>query len=430
MLYLLVACSEYDVVNDPKDPPAAEDSEVQLLPAARVSPEAVDLGVTCEESAATLEVQSIGDGPLTVESLRMEGGWIAGAYSLPTVLAPGESWAVAVSGSGEGTAHIKTDDPANPVFHIPLSGTLNTPPVVTVLTPASGEVLSSSPMDFTASVSDDKDPPETILLRWESDVDGLLGADPAGTDGVAHYLWDPAVRSPGNHTVTLSASDSCGAQSPTQVVFCQDQGYEAENLDLATWHFEGSARWDSANTWVELTAPFNDQSGTAFQTASTVPADNVVISFLFFVSGGSGADGISLTALDTSRMTSFVGNAGGGIGYQGLPGWSIEVDTWYNPELNDPTPDDHISIHFDGMSADVKAWAALPEMEDGQWHEMVVEVVAPNVKVSIDGTTYLDQAVPGNYNFPAYVGFTAATGGSTNYHLIDALTVTEYVCGG
>jgi hypothetical protein len=56
--------------------------------------------------------------------------------------------------------------------------------------------------------------------------------------------------------------------------------------------------------------------------------------------------------------------------------------------------------------------------------------VAPNVKVSIDGVTYLDQAVPGNYNFPAYVGFTAATGGSTNYHLIDALTVTEYVCGG
>jgi hypothetical protein len=36
--------------------------------------------------------------------------------------------------------------------------------------------------------------------------------------------------------------------------------------------------------------------------------------------------------------------------------------------------------------------------------------------------------VTGNLNFPAYVGFTAATGSLTNYHLIDSLTVTEEVC--
>jgi hypothetical protein len=46
----------------------------------------------------------------------------------------------------------------------------------------------------------------------------------------------------------------------------------------------------------------------------------------------------------------------------------------------------------------------------------------------IDGVTYIDQDVPGLGTFPAYVGFTAATGSVTNYHLIDALLVEEFVC--
>jgi hypothetical protein len=179
---------------------------------------------------------------------------------------------------------------------------------------------------------------------------------------------------------------------------------------------------------VELTEPVVNESGTAFQTAASVSADSVEIDFAFYVSGGTGADGMSVTALDVDRMTRFVGGTGGGIGYLGLPGWSIEVDTWYNREHNDPTTEDHISLHFDGDVGAPAAWAALPDMEDGNWHVMTVSVVAPHVTVSIDGVTYLDEDVSGYYSFPAYVGFTAATGAVTNYHLIDALVVTEYIC--
>ena len=85
------------------------------------------------------------------------------------------------------------------------------------------------------------------------------------------------------------------------------------------WHFEGTALWDTTNEWVELTGPFTAQAGTAFQTSAAVTSDNVVIEFEFYASGGSGADGISLTALDVDRMTSFVGGSGGGLGYLGLP---------------------------------------------------------------------------------------------------------------
>jgi hypothetical protein len=106
----------------------------------------------------------------------------------------------------------------------------------------------------------------------------------------------------------------------------------------------------------------------------------------------------------------------------------MEVDTWYNPELADPTAEDHVSLHLDGAASDVRAWAALPDVEDGQWHTLEVSVVAPRVQVSLDGVLYLDQDVPGNYAFPAYVGFSAATGQATNAHWVDALTVSRLVC--
>ena len=48
--------------------------------------------------------------------------------------------------------------------------------------------------------------------------------------------------------------------------------------------------------------------------------------------------------------------------------------------------------------------------------------------VTIDGTVYINQLVPELSAFPAYVGFTAATGGATQNHLIDSLEVRGTAC--
>jgi hypothetical protein len=103
------------------------------------------------------------------------------------------------------------------------------------------------------------------------------------------------------------------------------------------------------------------------------------------------------------------------------------VDTFENVG-QDPTGEDHVMFTFDGDVDAPAAWAALPEMEDTGWHTMSVVVAAPRVTVSIDEIVYIDQELSGHFDFLAYVGFTAGTGGLTNYHRIDALTVTEYVC--
>lgn len=439
-LSLLVACSDYNFKDhgeltdgvEAVDSGAPEIVDVpETAPLAVVNPASVDLGIICGTGTSEVIVENQGDASLSVTSIDTNSpSWTASHASLPATLAPGEQLAVSLSGGAvDSTMVIETTDPAHQRFEIPLTGTADQPPSLSIVSPATGSTLDvGATTTFEASIIDDAGPADSVSVRWESDVDGVLDTASADGSGVASFVWDGSVRSSGTHVVTLTATDTCGNAVTADVVVCQNEGYLAENLDLSTWNFEGSAQWDGTNGWVELTGPTRGQSGTAFQTSTTVDSSNVQIEFDFFVSGGDGADGISITAIDSDRMTSFVGSSGGGIGYGGLPGWSIEVDTWHNAEHNDPTTADHLSLHLDGVVTAPLVWSDLPEMEDGNWHRMAVNVTGTRVTVDIDGSSYIDQAVPELTSFPAYVGFTGATGYYTNYHLIDALEVEEFVC--
>lgn len=432
---VLLACSDYELQDKNPDLAPFDTGEPPPdlgEPDLAADPGLVDLGVVCAPGGATVRLLNRGAADLTITELTTSGGWTASPPAFPAVVPPGTGIDVpVVGGPGDGAMTVISDDPDTPTFTVTLQADANTAPLLTWITPGDGSILDvGTPTAFQVAVTDDDTPAEALGITWASDVDGLLSNNPAGTDGLAVLDWDPNAHSSGPHVVTLTAVDACGATSSVDVAICQDEGYLADSLDLSTWHFEGSARWDGTGEWVELTGPTTNQSGTAFQTSDSVTSDSVVIEFGFFVSGGSGADGISLTALDTTRMTGFVGASGGGIGYQGLPGWSVEVDTWYNSELNDPTGSDHVSFHLDGDTANPVAWAVLPEMEDGLWHTMTVSVAGSHATVDVDGITYVDEELSGLSAFPAYVGFTAGTGSATNFHLIDALQVTRSVCEG
>lgn len=422
-LWSVAACSETGV----------KEIETGTL---EVDPAQVVLSGSCSYEERVVTLSSVGEHAVTVNALTLQGeGWaLLSAPPLPLSLPPGDQAEVVLLGQqGEARLQVGSDDPEAPTQTVSLEGLANVPPVLAWVSPEEGAVVE--PGDpLVVDVSDAQDDPTDLVVSWNSDVDGVVGAGIPDALGQAEVAWVDATG--GNHRLSATVTDACGASTTVERSVCRQAGYASESLDLSTWTFEGSASYDTDAGWVELTSLTPTfQLGSAFQTIET-RGDNVRLAFSFYVSGGTGADGFAVTALDTTRATTTLAHPGGCLGYGGGPvcggvdplyGWSIEVDTFFSAGV-DPTPEDHISFHFDGDVVGYEAFAVLPDMEDEQWHDMVIEVVAPRVTVSIDGTVYLDEEFDGHYDFPALVGFTAATGGETNFHRIDGLTVIENLC--
>ncbi len=427
------ACSDYNLAGGKG---SNTDAEAEGVPDIAVSPLDVAVEGACPTAEQAITVTNEGDGPLSLVAVGTTGDWTVAGISLPLTLAPAESVGFSVVGSGEGSLQIESDDPDENIVEVPLFAAGDQAPSISIVAPGTGEILAPGEALLSATVADAEDAADRLLVNWDSDVDGAIAGGAAAPSGDSLLVWG-ASRSQGDHLLTATVTDSCGNETSTQVQVCQQAGYTVDQLDLSSWHFEGDAQWDASNDWLQLTRASQGLVGTAFATDSTVRADNVEISFRFYIGDGSGADGISLTALDSARMTTFLGGTGCGIGYGGdasctvgpaLPGWTLEVDTYDNGSSVEPTPNDHLAFTFDGDVDAYVAWAELPEMEDTGWHDMTVVVAAPRLTVSIDGVTYIDQDLSGSLAFDAYVGFTAGTGGETNLHLIDSLSVTEVVC--
>ena len=430
------ACSEYEINSEEKAGGGLDTAQPQ--PDILVTPQEITLTGVCGSSDSEIQISNQGDANLDVMDLSIVGtGWSVQDVGLPELLPPDAKMSLLVTG-GEGDAVLRIDsnDPDSPTVTVSLSAAADQAPEVAITSPSDASTLPVGvDVALEAVVNDPETAPEDLSLTWASDVDGTLGSANADAHGTISTTWSDG-RSDGAHTVSLSVTDSCSNTTQTEITVCQQAGYTSDALDIASWHFEGGATWDTDDDWLQLTAPTEYQTGSAFATSSTVSGDAVEIEFNFYIGGGTGADGISLTALNVDEMSSYLGGSGCGIGYGGgngctpgpaLPGWSIEVDTYYNGEV-DPTEDDHVAFSFDGQVGSYAAWAALPEMEDTGWHTMSVTVAAPHVTVVIDGVTYIDDDLSGDFSFPAYVGFTAGTGGLTNYHLIDSLVVSEYAC--
>ncbi|HCH66924.1 MAG TPA: hypothetical protein DFR83_29240 [Deltaproteobacteria bacterium] len=429
-----IACSDYNISDkdEPSEPGEAEDA----VPDVVVDPESFAITGLCGTEDTELAVINVGLADLDVFDVIVDGrGWSVDTSPLPVVLAPGLSVELPVTaGVGSATIHIDTSDPDEPRVSVPADAAADEAPLIAITSPADGAVLPVGGSSLSASVLDSEDGLDELEVTWESDPDGIFAIDFADASGAATANWSG--RTAGPHTITATVEDTCGNATSAVVEVCQDEGYTSDELDLSAWQFEGSAEWDTTNDWLQLTAVESEVVGSAFATDDVVSGDNIEIRFNFYMGDGTGADGISLTALDVDRMSGFLGGTGCGLGYGGdapctegpaLPGWSIEVDTFYNADA-DPTEEDHLMFTFDGDVDSAVIWSELPEMEDTGWHEMVVTVADPNVRVEIDGVVYLDEVASGHFGFPAYVGFTAGTGGETNRHLIDSLEVTGSIC--
>lgn len=394
----------------------------------------VDLGPICGTDSTEFTLTNDGNIDLTVSDISIDNdgdaAWSsADLTGFPWTLEPGETRALTLSATpGSAELVIESDAEDATTVTVPLSASQDQAPQLDATDLPDGEIIAvGEARTFEIGVSDPETTSTDLAVQWSSDVDGTFATGTGTIDDLASHAWDGVGTTSGTHSITATVTDTCGQTDSATFTICQDEGYSADQLDLSTWNFEGAAHWDAGNGWVELTSAARSQVGSAYQTASTVSSGEIDISTQFYVSGGNGADGMTVTALDADRMTSFLGSSGGGIGYAGLPGWTVEVDTYYN-RGTDPTSRDHVSVHIDGDVRSPETWAQLPEMEDGQWHELRVQATGTWFTVTVDGTIYIDEEIADLETFDSYVGFSAATGGKTNEHLTDSLVVTGSTC--
>jgi hypothetical protein len=102
---------------------------------------------------------------------------------------------------------LSSDDIAGVRALYPSSGS-NTPPTVTIASPANGaSFVQGAGITFTGAASDQEDGTLTSRMTWASSIDGTLGSG----SGFSRVL------SAGNHVITASVTDNRGSTSSRQV---------------------------------------------------------------------------------------------------------------------------------------------------------------------------------------------------------------------
>ena len=148
-----------------------------------------------------------------------------------------------------------------------------------------------------------------------------------------------------------------------------------------------------------------------------VDANGLSVSFTATIGGGSGADGMALALADPSNGDTALGGPGGGLGFAGIEGTAVGLDTY---------PTDFVGI-AEGTAPNgyLPGWvaqtSAVPPLREGS-HQVLVTVNDGTITVSIDGTQVLASAV----TLPpkVLVGFTAGDGALTDAHDVSNVSIT------
>ena len=232
-----------------------------------------------------------------------------------------------------------------------------------------------------------------------------------------------------------------------------DRGNGSRNV----WHPDG---------YLELTNDFSQHAALFYLGRKIDPGD---LRMTFKVSLGhcatpgycasntNGADGFAVSIFDMSDATALqnlINNhttTGGTLGFRlvndsdgnpppAVDAFHLEFDTYFNQlswghTHTDPTAQDHIQVHVDGnMIGDlddspdnvVELWAAVPELEDNEWHDVVITIAGNQLSVTWDEGVIIEGTVP-NFNFKGgYLGVTSTTGGLYSYQRIDDLNIIDH----
>ena len=150
-----------------------------------------------------------------------------------------------------------------------------------------------------------------------------------------------------------------------------------------------------------------------------------------------GADGAAIVFHNDPGGVNAIGATGGGLAVGGIQnGLAIEFDTYNSGAGNPDIASDHTGF-LGTNSAFATTPVALPNIENGAWHPVVVtwNATTQTLSYTFDGqpmgtplTGNIATQFLGGSNF-AYVGFGAGTGGLSNTQSVRNINVTATLEG-
>jgi gliding motility-associated-like protein len=202
----------------------------------------------------------------------------------------------------------------------------------------------------------------------------------------------------------------------------------ASAVSLGQWVPIGSAT-STNDDCVQLTTTAPNQVGAAWHDCTLNVSEPFDITFdVNLGNNDGGADGMCFVLHQAGTGAGTFGVSGGSLGYAGgpfNPSLCVEIDTWQNGDVGDPSFD-HIGVQSNGqnnhnLGPPIQANPAQANIETGQWHTFRVtwDPVATQLEVYFAGFLRHDltlDLVGGIFGGNPYVnwGFVASTGGATN----------------
>ncbi|MCH7574689.1 MAG: VCBS repeat-containing protein [Candidatus Marinimicrobia bacterium] len=180
----------------------------------------------------------------------------------------------------------------------------------------------------------------------------------------------------------------------------------------------GDATYNSGEGRVYLTTASGGTGGLFYN--EIIQADFINIRFDFEIGGGSGADGMTLAIFDSPVIS----GGGSAKGFFSAPtsGWGVVFDTFGGNRISLANPDGTVYATN----------ASVPTLHNGGIFSFEIifnsghtEIYLENTSQSYPKTKIIDYTFAGIFEVNSYVGFTAATGGITDNHIVDNLVISR-----
>jgi hypothetical protein len=407
------------------------------------SPSTVAFGTVQTSTTATRNVTITNQGgtAFTINSVTNPSSPFSVSNAIPTgtTFSPGQSLSttvnVAPTANGSLSSSLVFDTTAG-TLTVPLTATGAAPGHMT-LTPQIldfGNVQVGSSLTKSFVISNTGAGPMTLTLAKAPEgvftsgipaVEGDIIASGATRTITVQFAPNAPRSELGSYILT--ANDGQGQQAINLVGVGTPSGTNTTalpNLSDSGWSYYGSAT--QANDIATLTAAGQQfASGTGFYNTA-VPSNGLHVSFDAEMGGGgtSGADGMALVLKD-SASTINQGSSGEGLGFAGIPGVAVALDTWQNGGSSDPSSNFAAVVNTSTSGGHLNYAATTQNVSNLRTGVHHVDVIISNGKVyvSIDGTNVM-VATPSTLPTNVKVGFSAGSGGATDNHIVKNVAIT------